>query len=221
MKKVIIIISISFLIIISYIIDINALSKEKVLSFTFDDGPSIYSKEIADLLYSYNYDATFFFIGNKMKDNADIVKYLINKNMEIGSHSYSHNNFNYLTKDEILSEINSSQIIYREITGENIKLTRFPYGINNMYYVNTPIINWNVDTKDWYYLDSEYLYNYLLKNINKGDIVLMHESKETLEALKKALPVLKRKGYVITDVTSLASINNETLENGKIYYSFN
>ena len=204
--------------------EVNVEIDEKIVAFTFDDGPSIYTKEIAEVLIEYDSKATFFEIGNRMKYNQETLKYLIENNMEIGNHTYSHKNINTLSEEEIAEEINSTLIIYNEITNDNIKLTRCPYGELNTKVkntINTPIINWSIDTKDWLYQDEEYISNYILDNVSDGDIILMHDIYySTLKAIEKVLPILKERGYKVTSVSELARLKETILENGKTYTKF-
>lgn len=196
---------------------------DKIVAFTFDDGPSRYTMEIVNTLVLNNSKATFFELGNRMKYNQEIVKNVLNNGMEIGSHTYAHKNLNKLTIEEIDEEINSTNIIFNEITGENIKLLRPPYGnINELVKsrVNTPIITWNIDTNDWLYKDSEHVYNHIIENIESGDIILMHDVyPETVEAVKKVVPYLIEKGYKITTVSELAKYNNIELKEKEVYRS--
>lgn len=194
---------------------------DKVVAFTFDDGPSEYTTKIVDLLVKNNSKATFFQLGNRMKYNQKITKYVYEKGMEVSSHSYSHKNLNNLNIRDLLSEINSTNIIFNEITGSNISLMRPPYGINNEYInkmINKPIIMWNIDTNDWLYRDSEKIYEHIIKNISDGSIILMHDIyPETVIAVENVLPVLNNMGYKVTTVSELAKIKDIKLENGKMY----
>ncbi len=196
---------------------------DKVIAFTFDDGPSEYTMEIVNALVLNNSKATFFELGNRMKYNQEIVKQVLANGMEIGSHTYAHKNLNKLSESEIDNEINSTNIIFNEITGDNIELTRPPYGNSNDLVkarMNTPLIAWNIDTNDWLYRDSEYVYNHIIDNVQSGDIILMHDIyPETVEAVKKVLPHLNALGYKVTTVSELARIQNRTLENGVVYRS--
>lgn len=196
---------------------------DKIVAFTFDDGPSEYTMEIVNTLILNNSKATFFELGNRMKYNQEIVKNVLNNGMEIGSHTYAHKNLNKLTIEEIDEEINSTNIIFNEITGENIKLLRPPYGNANELVksrVNTPIITWNIDTNDWLYKDSEHVYNHIIENIESGDIILMHDVySDTVEAVKKVVPYLIEKGYKITTVSELAKYNNIELKEKEVYRS--
>ena len=197
---------------------------DKVIAFTFDDGPSNYSVEVAKTLLQHDSKATFFELGNRMKYNQEIVKELYNLGMEIGSHTYAHKNLNKLTETEIEEEINSTNILFNEITGSHIELLRPPYGNANdevKKHVQFPLIMWNVDTEDWLHKDSEYVYNHILDNVKDGDIILMHDIyPTTLEAVKMVLPELKSRGYKITTVSELAKIKGYTLEKGVSYRHF-
>jgi len=200
-------------------------TKPYKIAFTFDDGPSEYTKEIVDTLKLNNSTATFFMLGNRMKYNQEIVKYVIENNMEVGSHSYSHKNLNNISDEEILEEINSTTIIFNEITKRNIKLFRPPYGnANNKVksLVPFPLIKWNIDTEDWLYRDSKRTYNHIVENACDGCIVLMHDLyPETLEAVKMVAPKLNEMGYEITTVSKLAESKKIELLRGIIYRSFN
>ena len=202
---------------------VSDIKYDKVIAFTFDDGPSGYSTQVADALIANDSKATFFELGNRMKYNQEIVKELYDKGMEVASHTYAHKNLNKLSVEEIDEEINSTNIIFNEITGDNIKYVRPPYGNANELVksrMSTPIINWNVDTEDWLSRDSEKIYNHILENAEDGDIILMHDIyPETLEAVKKVLPVLRERGFKITTISGLAEEKGRTLEVGHIYRS--
>ena len=200
---------------------INANEDYKIIAFTFDDGPSNYSLDIANVLKEYRCSATFFEIGYKMKENQDIVKKLIELGMEVGSHSYSHKLLTKLKIEEIQNELYSTKIVFNEITNKEIKLTRYPYGqVNSKIskYALTPIIGWSIDTKDWLYKSVDYTVNEIITNAKDGDIILMHDVYyETLEAVKVILPLLKEKGFIITSVSELFKLKNKQLIIGEIY----
>lgn len=205
-------------------VKVSSLEYDKVIAFTFDDGPSQYTTSLVDALIANDSKATFFELGNRMKYNQDIVREIYNKGMEVASHTYAHKNLNKLSESEIDSEVNSTNIIFNEITGGNIGYLRPPYGNANEKVrsrVNMPIITWSVDTEDWLSRDSETIYNHILEHVKDGDIVLMHDIyPETIEAVKKVLPVLIERGYKVTTVSELAKEKGVTLENGHIYRSF-
>ncbi len=204
--------------------EVSDIIYDKVVAFTFDDGPSNLTLDFVNALIENDSKATFFELGNRMKYNQDITREIHNLGMEVSSHTYSHKNLTSLSKKEIESELNSTDIIFKEITNDTISLVRPPYGSYNELLKRTikhPIILWSIDTNDWLYKDEERIYNHIIENISDGDIVLMHDLyPTTLEALKMVLPVLRQMGYKITTVSELANEKGYTLENGIIYRFF-
>lgn len=190
----------------------NYVEGQKYIAFTYDDGPGEYTRDLLKTLEVNKSSATFFMIGNRMKKYESVVKDISNSNSEIGSHTYSHKNLAEITKEEIYKEINSSNILFNELTGKNIELLRPPYGkINsNINDYNLKIILWNIDTKDWLVKDSNKIYNSVISNACDGCIVLMHDIyPETVEATKKIIPKLNEMGYEVVSVSKLLKVKNQ------------
>lgn len=190
----------------------------KFIAFTFDDGPSKYTSELLKTLKINNSSATFFMIGNRMKYNKDIVLEIYNSNSEIGSHSYSHKNLTYISNNELDKEINSIEVIYNEITNDNLKYLRPPYGSynDNIKSLNYPLILWNIDTLDWLNQNPNKIYNKVIKNACDGCIVLMHDTNfETIEAVRKLIPTLNNIGYNVVSISKLIEIKKYNMHNGE------
>ena len=184
----------------------NSNNINKFIAFTYDDGPSEYTADLLNTLEKNNSSATFFVIGNNIKGRENIIKKIYKSKSEVGSHGYSHINFTNLDKEELNTEINSTNILFNSITNGKISLLRPPYGEynDNVTSLNYNIILWNIDSKDWLLKDSEKIYNNVLKNACDGCIVLMHDIyPETIEATKKLIPELKSLGYSIVSVSEL------------------
>ncbi len=203
-----------------YIIDSN----KKHVAITFDDGPSKYTEELVQILDANKARSTFFMVGNKLNSMASAVKTVHDAHHEIGYHSYKHENFKSQTLATAQTEFQNSNTTLQNLIGEDFKLTRPPYGSLNATIKNglaTSFILWNVDTNDWRYRDTDYLYNYVLENIQDGDIILFHDSYETsIRAVEKLLPELYVQGYQLVTVSDLAALKGVTLKNNTSYYSF-
>ena len=196
-----------------------------MVALTFDDGPSSYSLEILDTLLLNNSKATFFELGNRMKNNKNITKRLYDSGMEIGSHTYSHKYLTRIEKEEAINEINSVSILFNEITKDNITLLRAPYGSVNADVRKLspfPIILWSIDTKDWLYKEPEKSSKIVFDNVKDGDIILMHDiHKETIDLVKIVVPELKARGYELVTVSELAKYKNKSLDSGVVYRRIN
>lgn len=192
---------------------------KKYIAFTFDDGPSKYTKELLKTLELNKSSATFFMLGNRMKYSEDIVKEIYNSSSEVASHTYSHKNLNKISDKEVLNEINSPVILFKEITGGEIKYLRPPYGNYNetVKSTNYPIVLWNIDPKDWLVKDSNQVYNSVIKHACDGCIVLMHDIyPTTIEAVKMLIPKLNSMGYEVVSISNLAKNKKYQIKNGEI-----
>lgn len=194
----------------------------KTIALTFDDGPNgEKTLSLLNILSDNKAKATFFMLGNKMNYYADVVKKVSTSGNEIGYHSYSHKNMKLQNISKIQSEYELTNQIYYDITGQELNLVRPPYGSVNKTIEESfshPFILWSVDTNDWRYRDVDYLVNYVINNVNDGDIVLFHDSYNTsVEAVSKILPYLYQKGFQVTTVSELAILKGESLEPCEAY----
>lgn len=196
--------------------------KKKYVALTFDDGPSGFTKEIIDLLKKYEYNATFFVLGNKLNvDYTNILKESINNGNEIGIHGFSHKSFTRLKTEALEEEITKSKKYVYNLTKYMPNLVRPPYGNinNNIRNLNFgPYILWNNDTLDWKLRDAKKIYERLINSIEENNIILMHDTYlTTYKALELILPYLKENNYEVVTVSTLFSKNGKTLENNKSY----
>lgn len=194
---------------------------DKVVAFTFDDGPSKYTLEIMDILDKYDSKATFFEVGYMIKNNVDIVKEVINRGFEVGNHTTDHSNLRKLSYDKIKSKINDNNSLFYEITGKNMTYLRPPYGNLNdnvKRIVDVPIIKWSVDSRDWESRNKDKIVSLVKSTVKDGDIVLFHDLyQSTKEAIEVLVPDLISEGYRIVSVSELFNLKNIALEPQKVY----
>lgn len=197
---------------------------KKAIAFTFDDGPSgELTNRLVEILEQNKAHATFFMVGNRMEAGANVIRNVLNKGNEIGSHSYAHKNMKRQKLEDIVSDEEKTKEIYHSITGQDLLYTRPPYGNVNKSIkeaLDTTFITWNVDTEDWLHRDKDYIVNHILENVQDGDIVLMHDVYETtIEAVEEVLPKLYAAGYQVVSISELAELKGRTLEKHSLYRS--
>ena len=193
---------------------------KKYVALTFDDGPGNYTKDIADLLKSYNANATFFIVSNRMNGSWKTgLQYAYEQGFEIGIHAYSHEYYYDNCKDsDYETEISKPAQAILELTGKAPTLMRPTGGrISQARADASPysLIMWRVDSEDWRYKNdpqseaTEKIVNNIMKTVKDGDIILMHEIyKTSYEALKVVLERLTEEGYEIVSVSELIGLNN-------------
>jgi peptidoglycan/xylan/chitin deacetylase (PgdA/CDA1 family) len=207
------------------------MTNEKLVAFTFDDGPVEYAEDssamrILKTLEKYGQTATFFYVGQQM--NADTKKeidFAQSIGCEAGNHTYTHAFLSKCTKEEIEEEFEKTTKLLEEFTGKTPVLARIPYMEASDLIHETagfPLAHCNVDSKDYTQIPAEEI----IKNIMDAEadnelenaIVLLHEHYvATAEAVEYLIPTLMEKGYRFVTVSELAKRHNVTLEKGMLY----
>ncbi|MGG3564061.1 polysaccharide deacetylase family protein [Neobacillus rhizosphaerae] len=190
---------------------------KKMVALTFDDGPDrINTPQIITALKQENVKGTFFFIGQKVEQNPDIVKLAYDNGNVIGSHSYLHHELTKVSAEGIRQDLNKSSEAIRRIIGRSPALLRPPYGDTDIKVINVAkekqykVIIWSIDTLDWSQKDQKHIQKNIFDNVRNGDIILMHsddDKTETASAVPTIIKELKRRGFEIVDVATLLNTN--------------
>ncbi|OAA90259.1 polysaccharide deacetylase family protein [Clostridium ljungdahlii] len=184
----------------------------KVAYLTFDDGPSVNTEKILNILNQNNIKATFFLIGKNAERYNNLVKEEFSDGEVIGNHTYSHQ-LSYKEKPEdFINDVNKCDEVLKSILGQSysLKLVRFPGGSfgsklapfrNAATKAGYRFINWNdeIGDADGYDLPVATLLSNLKKYTN-GDtvVILMHDAgakTTTVQALPQIIQYLRLKGY--------------------------
>ena len=179
--------------------------RENLCALTFDDGPSINTPHLLDMLEEYGIPATFFMLGNQAERHPDIVRRVLAEGHEVGNHSYSHPNLRVVSPARKEEELRRTDTILRNL-GANPTFIRPPYG---SYDASTEkiaeglgltVILWSMDSRDWQRLPDNYA---TLRN-NRGlvyapgtlrGIFLFHDShKRTVDDLPRIIRDLRAGG---------------------------
>ena len=176
--------------------------RENLCALTFDDGPSINTPHLLDMLEEYGIPATFFMLGSQAERHPDIVKRVIAEGHEVGNHSYSHPNLRVVSLARKEEELRRTDTILRNL-GASPQFVRPPYG---SYDASTEkvaaslglsLMLWSMDSRDWQRLPDNYA---TLRN-NRGTvyapgtlrgIFLFHDShKRTVDDLPRIIRDLR------------------------------
>ena len=180
----------------------------KYVALTFDDGPNHkYTNMLLDGLKEKNVKATFFVLGNNAATNYETLKRIADEGHLIGNHTYSHKNLYRLKEKEILKEIDKTNQVIEAVTGDTVKYFRPSYGNYNSKIVKLSqmeVVLWNVDSLDWKIKNSKRITNRVLKKVNDGSIILMHDIyKSSVKAALMIIDKLKEEGYEFLRVDEL------------------
>lgn len=176
------------------------------LMFNVYEGGDVVLK-ILDTLDKYGVKSTFFVGGCWADDNNEILCEIVSRGHEIANHGYFHKQHNKLSLDDNVSEIENAHKIVKAICGADMTLFAPPSGAfnNNTLIASKKLgyktIMWSKDTIDWRDKDENLVFSRATKNIENGDLVLMHPKKHTLNALEKILLFYKEKGIEVVTVS--------------------
>lgn len=194
--------------------------RSKMIALTFDDGPSrATTPRLLDGLKKNGAHCTFFMVGQNISGNEDIVKRMKNEGHELGNHTWSHDQLTTLSTSGIYSQVSRQKEAVKKACGSYPTVFRAPYGSFNSTVLNAigvPNIYWSVDTLDWKYRDSNYVYNEIVDSAYEGAIILCHDiHPTTVDGALKAVAELQRRGYEFVTVTELLG----SPKAGTTYYS--
>lgn len=185
---------------------------------TFDDGPSVTTSQLLDILSKYEVQATFFMLGNNMNKYPSQVKRIVKEDYGLGLHGMTHRKEKfYASPAAALAEMSGDNAVLKKLTGATTTLIRPPYG-SKPYFTKSfrdkvlgqgyHLWDWNVDSNDWRYKeDSDKIYNtvmeqvHTLKKSKTNPVILMHDQKATLKVLPRLLEALKKDGYTFQVIT--------------------
>ncbi|GHU64308.1 hypothetical protein FACS189418_8830 [Clostridia bacterium] len=201
----------------------NVDPNRPMIAFSFDDGPyTAVTGKILDVLEAHQSRATFFVVGNRVKNYAEVLKRTVALGCEIGNHSFSHKNFEKLSVEQIIAEINSTNQVVKEVSNYDIHSVRVPYGNFRNHVrsaVNFPIIQWDIDSLDWKTKNTEAIVSSILSSARDGAIVLMHDLYETTaQAVVQLVPQLISQGYQIVSVEEMYAAKGLPLNPNQVYY---
>ncbi|MBD5607625.1 MAG: polysaccharide deacetylase family protein, partial [Desulfovibrio sp.] len=134
---------------------------ENLCALTFDDGPSIYTPALLDMLASYGIKATFFLLGRSADYYPEITRRIVREGHEVGNHSWSHPNLKRLSTDAQAWQIERTDEILRDLGAAPLYM-RPPYGAFDertekiAEKLGVSLILWSMDSYDWKRLPENY-----------------------------------------------------------------
>jgi len=211
---------------------VNIKNPKKVIALTFDDGPwpNTTSKILA-ILKEKNIKATFFMIGQNLKNFPQLGQQVVADGHAIGNHTWHHWH-RQMNEFTAAREIDDTAALLYKTTGVKTSLFRPPNGFLSNGLAdyarkqNDVVVLWSIDSGDWHKrgVSVEGLVNHVLQKAKPGAIVLMHDGSGvstvghvsslrslTVEALPKIIDELKKQNYEFVSVPELLQMKEPPL----------
>jgi peptidoglycan/xylan/chitin deacetylase (PgdA/CDA1 family) len=160
------------------------------------------------ILKNHKAKAIFFINGIHDKNNKDVIGEIAKDGFAVGNHTWNHVNLKR-TKDTVLieNEINNNSELIKNLTGNNPRFFRPPYGestgtIRKMIKDKGMIfMNWSGAAKDWEKATQEkdIFVSNVMNDLHSGSIILIHEHPWSLANLDALLSKMDSEGYSYVD----------------------
>ena len=177
---------------------------EKTIYLTFDDGPHpTITPLVLEILKRYDAKATFFCIGNNVRQFPATFELVKKEGHSVGCHTFNHENgWKTKTQNYVDSVLAANELIQSN-------LFRPPHGkISSSELKNLKsqisklkIVAWTVIAYDWdHALSPEDVYQNVIRNAGDGSIVTFHDSfkaySNMISVLPRVLDYYSSKGFV-------------------------
>ena len=199
-------------------------SNYKMCALTFDDGPDY--ANTATLLNNLRHagaQGTFFLVGDRIEEFADIALRENDENHSLQSHHFKHTDTSKSTIPRIQAYTEKMYNVMTKTWGLAPWMLRAPYGIFEYFIkskLNLPFIEWDVDTKDWTGKSTAAVMSVVRSETKDGSIILMHDIKDkTPESGKQAAEWLYDHGFMCVTVEELFINYQQDMTPNKVFYS--
>ncbi len=100
------------------------------VALTFDDGPDVeWTPKILDILEQKHAPAAFFAIGESANQDPQLVKRDYQQGNEVGNHTFTHPDFETISKSQLQIELNLTELLIESNLG--VKTLLFPPAVRN------------------------------------------------------------------------------------------
>jgi probable sporulation protein (polysaccharide deacetylase family) len=166
-----------------------------------------YVEPILEMLANNEAKATFFVGGTWANSNSDVLQKIVEAGHEVGNHGYYHKDHTRISKERNREEIYITHELVKALVNKEMTLFAPPSGAFNdvtlevAEALNYKTIMWSKDTIDWRDKDASLVYKRATKNPQNGDLILMHPTAHTLEALQDIIPFYKNNHFSLVTVS--------------------
>ena len=194
-------------------------SKEKAIALTFDDGPWPRSTlKILEILKKDNIKATFFMVGQPLKEYPQIAQQVVLDGHAVANHTWSHR-YRRMSPADAAREVEDTEALIYKVTGLKPAIFRPPGGLMNNGVVDYAkkhkyfVAMWSSDSRDYSRPSVPGLVKNVLKDAKPGGMVLMHDGggdrTDTIKALPIIISELKKRGYKFVTVPELLDLQEQ------------
>ncbi|MBI3722240.1 MAG: polysaccharide deacetylase family protein [Fimbriimonas ginsengisoli] len=186
--------------------------KSRTIALTFDDGPHAgLTERLLAILRQEKVKATFFIVGRMAERYPHLVRMEAAEGHEIANHTYSHFRLPALTPAQMEQELRCCSATLQRIMGVPTRLFRPPGGEYDDRVValtkrlGLTMVLWTSDPADFAYPPAPVIEQRILRRIDNGGIILLHDGvPQTMAMLPDLIRRLKSQGYRFVTCSEMA-----------------
>jgi peptidoglycan/xylan/chitin deacetylase (PgdA/CDA1 family)/ubiquinone/menaquinone biosynthesis C-methylase UbiE len=193
------------------------------VALTFDDGPDrAVTLKVLDILEAKQVPGTFFVVGERVRDNVDIVQAIDGAGHLVGNHSDRHGlMFHFQLWQRLRSEIDTCNTRIRDAIGKEPLLFRSPQGFKSpclgdvLRERGMTAIGWQVRGLDAGWRDEQAIVKRIVGGAKAGGVVTLHDGSglggtadrtPTLQALPLLIDGLRARGLQLVRLDQLLGL---------------
>ncbi|MFV2072271.1 MAG: polysaccharide deacetylase family protein [Thermoanaerobaculales bacterium] len=182
------------------------------IALTFDDGPDPkVTPRVLEILAERHVKATFFCIGSRAAAHPELTRAMVQAGHVLENHSWSHSHaFWFLGPTRLAREIDSTQLVLKDLGGHLPRYFRAPAGIRSplleplLARRGMTLVSWTRRGYDTVIRDPQRVLGRLVRGLAPGDILLLHDGSVSqdnggrpvvLEVLPRLLDELQARGF--------------------------
>lgn len=190
----------------------SGASDTPAIALTFDDGPVPgHTERLLATLKEFDAHGTFFQVGERVLQNPELARQVLNEGHEIGHHSFTHPRLGLMENNIVEDELQKGLNAFAQANIPTPRWFRPPYGSLHMTQRGIPrkfgmrILYWNINARD-YIPDAtpDEVRARIERGIHPGCVIVMHDfSTKTSSALPLVCQAARDAGLKMVTVSEL------------------
>ncbi|HSH03018.1 MAG TPA: polysaccharide deacetylase family protein, partial [Anaerolineae bacterium] len=189
----------------------------RLIHLGFDvEGNTAHLGQLLDTLDKHGVKTTMFIMGSWAEQNPSWVKEMAARGHELANHTYSHANMRDMTPEQVAQELNDTERIVQNLTGQSTKPwfrppfgSRSPESIQTTYDQGWTTLIWTGGTEDWRPdTTAQTMCDYLADQAYPGAILYSHTyHPDVPTTVDHFISNLQRVGYTFVPISIIMNPN--------------
>jgi peptidoglycan-N-acetylglucosamine deacetylase len=194
----------------------------KQLALTYDDGPNDpHTLRLLEVLAKHDVHATFFLIGNFVRQRPEIARAIVGAGHVVGNHTFTHPLLTFKAETEVRQQLIDCRAALQDAIGQGASnLFRPPFGgrrpavLRIARELGLAPVMWSVTGYDWNAPPAVVIERKVSRQIRGGDVILLHDGghlamgadrSQTVLATDHLIARYQSEGYAFRTIPEMMS----------------